>query len=520
MSKSDHWHESFKSLPNLLDGLEPSWFRYMPPITRRPGRFLPLARPFSQAPAFASAERDVQQKETAASWTSCRFDSYYIEMPVSRSLRRLNFYRLFPLSALLAWFIGFASLTQAQAPDQATDAREKAVKAVKLPKGYRYEILAMGDLPEPVFLKFGPDGRLWYTGRRGNIWAYDFATKKSDPVAQLKVCWEPIPGRESNERGLHGIEFDPDFKNNGFIYLYYSPVYDNAWSNRVARFTVDNPKRASGLKEGSEKVLLEWISSKGFHQGGALAYNSHDGKLYVTVGDNNVSGDTEKFYNDPKNPPQVLSDLRGKVLRINLDGSIPKDNPFVGRADAHPAVFTWGHRNPYSINLDPLNGRVYVGEVGYDRKEDYEEINFIEAGHNYGWPRCIGPNIGTYGGDCPIPGATLPWIYWIHEGGANATSGPLYRPTGGTNDFPKDFHGGMFYADYVRRWVRFAHVNSDNNTVTNTQPFATGFTGGILAMTEGPDGAIYMAEYGGWFTPSPQDKISRIVPVALEPGAK
>jgi glucose/arabinose dehydrogenase len=422
-------------------------------------------------------------------------------------------FRLFhpTLLFVIAWIGALA--VRADEATVTPEQKEKAIKAIKVPPGYKYEILAMGNLPEPVFLKFGPDGRLWYTGRRGNIWAYDFKTQKSDEVATLKVCWEPIPGRESNERGLHGIEFDPDYAHNGQIYVYYSPVYDNAWSNRVARFTVDNPSRASGLKSGSEKVLLEWISSKGFHQGGALAYNSHDGKLYVTVGDNNVSGDTEKFYNDPKNPPQVLSDLRGKVLRINLDGSIPKDNPFVGQADAHPAVFTWGHRNPYSINLDPENGRVYVGEVGYDRKEDFEEINYIQAGHNYGWPRCIGPNIGTYGGDCPIPNATLPWIYWIHEGGANATSGPLYRPTGGTNDFPKDFHGGMFYADYVRRWVRFAPVDAGSNTVLKTQPFATGFTGGILAMTEGPDGGIYLAEYGGWFTPSPQDKISRIVPV-------
>jgi glucose/arabinose dehydrogenase len=395
-------------------------------------------------------------------------------------------------------------------PVPAEDVRDKAIKAVKVLNGFQYEPLVMGDIPEPVYLKFGPDGRLWFTGRRGNIWAYDFKSKTHSEIATIPVNWQPIPGRESNERGLHGIEFDPNFQSNGYIYLYYSPVYENAWSNRVARFTVDAPGRATGLKSGSEKVLLEWISSKGFHQGGAVEYNAHDQKLYVTVGDNNVSSDTQKFYDDPKNPPQVLDDLRGKVLRLNLDGSIPKDNPFVGKAGAHPAIYTWGHRNPYSMNIDPINGRVYVGEVGYDRKEDYEEVNWIQAGKNYGWPRCIGPNIGTYGGDCPIPDATKPWIYWIHEGGANATSGPLYRPKGKAGDFPEEYHGGMFYADYVRRWIRFAQVDPASNSVTNTIPFARGFTGGILAMTEGPDGALYFAEYGGWFTGSPQDKIARI----------
>ena len=104
-----------------------------------------------------------------------------------------------------------------------------------------------------------------------------------------------------------------------------------------------------------------------------MEFNPFDGKLYVTVGDNNVSDETAKFYNDPTNAPQVLTDLRGKTLRLNLDGSIPADNPFVGRADANPAVYTYGHRNPYSMNVDAPTGNVYVGEVGYDRKEDYEE---------------------------------------------------------------------------------------------------------------------------------------------------
>jgi cytochrome c len=389
--------------------------------------------------------------------------------------------------------------------------REAALKRAKVPPGFKYEILWMGGMAEPLYLKFGPDGRIWVTGRRGDIWAYDPVAKHLDTVAKLKVCWEPIPGRESNERGLHGIEFDPDYANNGRIYLYYAPVYDGAWSNRVARFTVDNPVRAAGLKDGSEKVLLEWPSTKGFHQGGALEYNKADDALYVTVGDNNVSSDTEKFYNDPKNPPQVLDDLRGKVLRIRLDGSIPKDNPFAGKAGAHPAVYTYGHRNPYSMNIDPANGRVYVGEVGYDRKEDFEEINWIRPGKNYGWPRCMGPNVGTYGGDCPIPDATAPWVYWVHEGGANATSGPLYRPTGGPGDFPEKFHGGMFYADWVRKWIRFAQVDAASNSVTNTVPFVNGLTAGILAMREGPDGALYFVEYGGWFNGSPQDKLARIV---------
>ncbi len=198
----------------------------------------------------------------------------------------------------------------------------KATQAVRLPPGFRYEILVMGSIPEPLSLQFSPDGRLWFTGRRGEIWAYDFKTKTHDQIAKLDVCWAPTPGRESNERGLHGLEFDPDYLKNGRIYVHYAPwapTNATAWSNRVSRFTVDRPSHATQLKSGSEKILLTVPSLRGFHQGGALGINPRDGKLYVTAGDNNVSSDTEKFWNDPNNPPQVLSALQGKVLRINLD---------------------------------------------------------------------------------------------------------------------------------------------------------------------------------------------------------
>ncbi len=404
-------------------------------------------------------------------------------------------------------------VTAGDAPAAQLTSREKATQAVKLPPGFTYEILVMGDIPEPVYLQFCPDGRLWFTGRRGHIWAYDFASRRADLIAQLNVCWQPIPGRESNERGLHGIEFDPGFLTNGFLYVHYAPFVPTngvAWTNRVSRFTADLPRHATALRPGSERVLLEIPSIRGFHQGGALAYNPRDRKLYVTVGDNNVSTDTKDFFNDPKIPPQALDDLRGKTLRLNLDGSVPSDNPFVNRPGANPVIYTYGHRNPYSLHVDALMGNVYVGEVGYDRTNDCEEINWLRPGGNYGWPLCIGPNLGVHGGDCPLPDAVKPWIFWTRNTGANATVGPIYRPAGRGSDFPGPYHGGMFYADWVRKWIRFATVNPSDNTVVKTEPWAAGFNAGVLAMQLGPDGALYLAEYGGWFTGAPSDKISRI----------
>ena len=415
------------------------------------------------------------------------------------------------ISALLLAGFAVAQPARAQSPAELI---QESVKAVSLPAGFKYEVLVQGDIPEPLELDFCPDGRLWFTGRRGNIWAYDFKTKTKSEIAHLDVDWKPIPGRESNERGLHGIEFDPDYSRNGFVYLHYAVVYtQQIHSNRLARFTVDNPARATGLIPQSEKILLEYVSIRGFHQGGPIEYNPFDKKLYLTAGDNNVSTDTQKFWDDPNNGPQRLDELRGKTLRLNLDGSIPSDNPFVHTPGARGEIYTYGHRNPYTMNIDYKTGRVYVGEVGYDRAIDFEEINELEAGGNYGWPRLMGTNVNTFATDKPnpYPNAIRPWLCYIHDRGANVVSGPFYRANQGRYAFPKQWQDGMFYADFTRKWIRFAPADPQTNVSTKNVPFARGFTGGILSMKMGPDGAIYFTEYAGWFTGTPKDKVSRIV---------
>lgn len=391
-----------------------------------------------------------------------------------------------------------------------------ATKSVKLPSGFKYEPLVMGDIPEPLDLEFCPDGRLWFTGRRGHIWAYDFQTKKHELVAQMTVGWQPPPDKATNERGLHGIAFDPDFLKNGYIYVHYAPPpVDGLYTNRVSRFTVDNPQHATGLVPGSEKIYLEIPSPCGFHQGGAVEYNPIDGKLYVSAGDNNDSGKTREFWNDPHNPPQRLDSLLGKILRLNLDGSIPTDNPFVNKPGARSEIYTYGHRNPYSMNFDPETGIVYVGEVGYDLKDSYEEVNKLQAGGNYGWPRLNGPHKPIYP-ELTNPyaiGETIdPFVTYDHAGGgANATSGPVYRVMKSGTPFPEAYRGGMFYADFSRKWIRFAQIDPSTQQVTRTRGFAFGLTAGVLSMHEGPDGGLYFVEYGGWFTPSPNDKLARIV---------
>jgi glucose/arabinose dehydrogenase len=424
---------------------------------------------------------------------------------VCDTMQSRNFFAF--VSAICVATTVFPTTVHAQATS--TNAPPPA-RTVHVPNGFEYEVLLQGETPEPVDLDFSPDGKLWITSRRGWIWSYDLKTKTRTEVAHLDVDFEQQKGKENNERGLHGIEFDPNFLKNGYLYLYYSPMGAGERCNRFSRFTVKNPKGAAMLQTNSEKIYLTIPSTKGFHQGGAIEYNRKDGKLYVSSGDNNVSGDTKNFYNDPNNPPQLLSDLRGKTLRFNLDGSIPKDNPFVKTPGARPEIYTFGHRNPYSMNIDPETGSVFVGEVGYDRPEDFEEINLLKAGANYGWPRCIGTNNGTYGGPCPIEDATMPFFSYIHDRGASVTSGPFYRANKGEFAFPAEYQNGMFYADYARKWIRFLQVDPKTYTVTKSVPFGTGFVAGALSMKTGPDGALYFVEYGGWFTPSPNDRVARI----------
>ena len=384
----------------------------------------------------------------------------------------------------------------AAAPPPKLELFDQPGSTVWLPAGFKYEKLA--DVNQPMDIDIGPDGRLWIAGRDGTVWAYSFATKQKTQIAKVAIDM-------SGERGLHGILCDPEFSNNGFLYLYYtSGAGDkNTIVNRLVRVTVAENGRGKAFLPNSEKVLLEVPSLIDYHQGGALKYNPKDKKLYVTIGDNNNPREWQKFFGDPKNQAQDLADLHGKVLRLNLDGSIPADNPFVGKHGARGEIFSVGHRNPYSMNVDAPTGRIFIGEMGYDLKEDYDEINLLQAGGNFGWPLREGPADGKLAGPSKDPSLIDPWLWYTRENGSGVTSGPICRASAGEFAFPAHFHGGMFYADYVRRWVRFVSIDPASGKAGAPVDFAIGIPAGPLSMLQGPDGALYLVEH--------PNRISRIV---------
>jgi glucose/arabinose dehydrogenase len=213
-------------------------------------------------------------------------------------------------------------------------------------------------------MAFTPDGRLLFTEKNtGNIRIMMKDKILEKPFATIfdsHVDWE---------QGLLGLTIDPNFKQNHFVYLYYTAIDSKTGEifNRLVRFT-DNNNRGKDMVTLIDKIP----ASRGFHSGGALAFGPDD-KLYITVGD----ATEHVFAQDP-------SILIGKVLRINRDGTIPNDNPF-----SNSPVYTIGHRNMYGIAFDRTGNGIVTENGDYY----YDEINLIKKGGNYGFPTLQPPNI-------------------------------------------------------------------------------------------------------------------------------
>ena len=211
---------------------------------------------------------------------------------------------------------------------------------------FELEIL-VENLDTPWAIDFLPNGNMIFTERPGRVSIFDFDSREIRIVANIDVS-------EISESGLLGIAIDPNYANNHFVYVYYTS--NNG--NQVSRFELINSELMN------EVILLDNIPSARFHDGGRIKFGPN-GKLYITTGD----------ATDPSTA-QDLNSLAGKILRINLDGTIPDNNPFGNY------VYSYGHRNSQGIAWNS-NGELYSSEHGPSRND---EINIIVAGANYGWP--------------------------------------------------------------------------------------------------------------------------------------
>lgn len=285
---------------------------------------------------------------------------------------------------------------------------------------------------------------------------------------------------DRGEMGLLGLAFHPKFATNGQFYVVYS---DKNQTTTLARFKI--PAGAERADKTSEKVLLRQVQRYRNHKGGDLTFGP-DGYLYVAIGDGGSSG-------DPQNNAQNLNDLRGKILRIDVDKddpySVPPDNPFVNTKSAKDEIWAYGLRNPWRFSFDQQTEDMWIGDVGQGKME---EVNFSPAGEtggkNYGW-RCYEGSLPfSFVGGCGVKDQyVFPVLEYSHTKGvcASVTGGYVYR-----GKKLKDLTGKYLYADYCSGQVYTAEQKDDKwvaKTAIDT-PYK------ISTFGQGSDGELYLAD--------------------------
>jgi glucose/arabinose dehydrogenase len=364
--------------------------------------------------------------------------------------------------------------------------------AATVPPGFTDTLVAQG-MSNPTAMALAPDGRIFVLQQGGSVRVIKNGQLLSTPFLTLNVD-------SQGERGLLGIAFDPAFATNHFIYLYYTvPIAPE--HNRVSRFTANGDVAVPN----SEHVLLDLdnLSSATNHNGGGLHFGP-DGKLYLGVGEN-ANGSNS----------QTLTNLLGKVLRFNSDGTIPTDNPFYGQASGrNRAIWALGLRNPFTFGFQPGTGRLFIDDVG---QSTWEEIDEGMAGANYGWPTTEGPTNN--------PSFKGPLYAYQHSSGTPTgcaiTGGAFYNPPQVT--FPASYVGNYFFGDLCGGWL-YRLDPANGNAVTS---FASGISNPVdLIVTPGGDllylargeGAVHRVSFssGG---PGPGPSISSFSPASGAAGS-
>ena len=416
------------------------------------------------------------------------------------------------------------------------------------------------NLNEPMELDFLDPKRIIYIERRGGIHIYDIEQQSDSLIVEFPVF-------SGLEDGLLGMAVDPNYEENNWIYLYYSQV-DKDQQN-LSRFELTN----SRLVLDSEKILLSVPTQREecCHSGGSLEFGP-EGNLFLSTGDNTNPHASDGFAPidkragrsawDAQKSSANTNDLRGKILRIKPedDGtySIPAGNLFEDDdPKTRPEIYIMGNRNPFRISIDSETGYLYWGEVGPDANSDslglgprgYDEINQAQKAGNFGWPFVIADNqpyhlrdfaAQTAGvvydtlqpvNDSPnntgireLPPAQAAMIYYpysdsevfpaLGSGGRNAMAGPIYHSEdygdSGMN-WPEYFDGKLLAYDWMRGWIFAVAMNEDGSFNKLTQIVPNMEFNNPMDMLFGPDGALYVLEYGtGWFTQNENALLSRI----------
>jgi aldose sugar dehydrogenase len=332
---------------------------------------------------------------------------------------------------------------------------------------FRVETLLTG-LEIPWSLNFAPDGRLFVTERPGRVRIVTLGGN-----SELALTLDGVFAQ--GEAGLLGLALDPEFSQNRFVYIYYSAVASGGPVNRIVRYREVNSRLAERV------VLLDNIPASQIHDGGRLRFGP-DGLLYATAGDASDA-----------NIAQDVASLAGKILRINRDGSVPRDNRFSS------PVYSYGHRNPQGLDWHPSSGDLWAVEHG---NSGNDEVNAIRPGLNFGWPRIEGAATMT---NMEAP-ATF-YSPSIAPSGASFYRGQRL-PQFATNLFVATLRG-----THLLRLT----VDTSARRVTAQERLLEGTFGRIRDVVSGPDGHLYFCTNNRDGRGSPMsgdDRVLRIVPAS------
>ena len=399
------------------------------------------------------------------------------------------------------------------------------------------KVVLTGEITNPMEIDITNDGRVFVVEWGGAIKIWEPDTEK------MRVAgWIPVD--KSIEDGLLGMALDPAFDENGWMYIFYSPIQGEQTSNRLSRFTYDG----EWVQLDSELIMLEIPNQRlrCCHSAGSVQFDIH-GNLFLSTGDNS-GGDRDhedpmyRKFADQGRTAANTNDLRGKILRITPqpDGSysIPDGNLFVADSLHRGEIYTMGHRNPFRYSIDEKTGWVYWGDVGPGARGGFDEFNQAKQPGFFGWPLFTGYNVpftgyyfhGAEGMDAfmnpekpinaspynsgahelpPAQPAFIPYLYGMSEefpelgaGGMNPMAGPVFHykdEDAHEHAIPSYYNGKLLIYEWMRHWLQIVTLDESGNLL-KIDPFLPGIDFvRPMDVEVGPDGRLYVVEWGDEF---------------------
>ncbi len=357
-------------------------------------------------------------------------------------------------------------------------AGEPEIRKSNTDEDYTIETVVSSDhIDVPWGIAWLPDGDMLITERSGEILLFSNGEVANASLDGVPEVWDESQG------GLLDIELHPDYEDNGWIYITYSSMEGSGEGANTALMRAKLNEDRSGLTDQEILYKAEPNSSRGQHFGSRIEFDK-DGYLYFSIGDRG---------NRDVNPQDITRD-GGKIYRLNDDGSIPQDNPFVGEDGAVEAIYSYGHRNPQGMDMYPETGEIWIHEHG---PRGGDEVNLIKPAENYGWPILsfgINYNGTEFAEDTARAGMKQPEWYWD----------PSIAPSGMTfitSDIYPDWKGDLLVGSLKFNYLVLCSI--EDNTVTGDEVLFEGI-GRVRSVEQGPDGYIYVGTEG--------NGIVRIVP--------